>query len=208
MSPIRILLADDHAITREGTRRILEGEADLEVAGEAADGEEALRLTEELRPDIVVLDISMPGLNGVQVAEVLRRDLPDIRIVILTGYDSEQYARALVRLGVQGFLSKAASSEELVGALRAVRDGNTYFQPMIVEMLGAGEAPASADEPSPREMEVLRLVAEGLRNRDVARRLCTSDRTVQFHLANLFYKFKAGSRTELVHVARRRGWLV
>ncbi len=208
MSRIRLLLADDHAITREGTRRLLEVEPDLEVIGEAVNGEEALRLAEELRPDIVVLDISMPGLNGVQVSEVLRREFPEIRVVILTGYDSEQYARALVRLGVQGFLSKAASSEELVRALLAVRDGNTYFQPMIAEMLGGGANQSPDDEPTPREMEVLRLVAEGLRNKEIARRLCTSDRTVQFHLGNLFSKLNAGSRTELVHLARRNGWLV
>lgn len=145
MKPIRILLADDHAITREGTRRLLEAEPDLEVVGEAVDGEEALRLVEESRPDIAVLDISMPNLNGVQVAEAIRRELQGIRIVILTGYDGEQYARALVRLGVQGFLSKAASSHELVEALRTVHAGKTYFQPVVAEMLGNGVNSASEE---------------------------------------------------------------
>jgi DNA-binding NarL/FixJ family response regulator len=208
MKPIRILLADDHAITREGTRRLLEAEPDLEVIAEAANGEEALRLAEELLPDIIVLDISMPGLSGVQVAEVVRRKLPETRIVILTGYDSEQYARALVRLGVSGYLSKTASCEELAAALRAAHFGQPYFQPKVVELLRGTSGPGAGDEPTPREMEVLPLVAEGLRNKEIARRLSTSERTVQFHLSNLFCKLQAGSRTELVHLARQRGWLV
>lgn len=208
MKPIRILLADDHAITREGTRRLLESEPDLEVIGEAGNGEEALRLAEELRPDILVLDISMPGLNGIQVAETIRLKLPEIRIIILTGYESEQYARALVRLGVNGYLSKTASSEELATALRTVQSGQSYFQPAVVELLRDNAAPGTGDEPTPREMEVLLLVAEGLRNKEIARRLSTSERTVQFHLGNLFSKLQAGSRTELVHLARQKGWLV
>jgi DNA-binding NarL/FixJ family response regulator len=207
MSRIRILLADDHAITRDGTRRLLDTEADFEVVAEASDGEEAVRLAQELRPDILLLDISMPRLNGVQVAQVLRQNLPETRIVILTGYGSDQYAQPLVRLGVSGYLSKTASFDELVQALRSVQVGQVCLRPSVVALLAGGTDTAIGDEPTARELQVLRLVAEGHRNRDVARRLGTSERTVQFHLGNLFAKLQAGSRTEVVHRARERGWI-
>ncbi len=204
---IRVLLADDHAITREGTRRLLEADPDFVVVAEAADGEETVRLAQALRPDIVVLDISMPGLNGIQVGEILRETVPESRIVVLTGYDdNEQYARALLRLGVSGYLSKTSSSRELASALRSVYSSRLYFQPSIASLLNASLAPP-ADEPTPRELEVLGLAAQGKRNRDIARQLHTSERTVQFHLANLFGKLQVGSRTEMVYRARQKGWI-
>ncbi len=202
---VQVLLADDHTITREGTRLLLEAEHDLEIVGEAVDGEEAVAMAHRLKPDILLLDISMPRLNGVQVAEIIGQTQPELRIVVLTGYDNEQYARALVRLGVRGYLPKAASSRELVDALRIIARGGVHFQSTSGPFpFGRGNMP-SDDNPTPREMDVLRLVAEGLRNRDIAQRLSTSERTVQFHLANLFAKMSAASRTELVHLARQKG---
>jgi two-component system, NarL family, response regulator LiaR len=177
------------------------------VVAEAADGEETVRLAQNLRPDIVVLDISMPRLNGIQVGEILRRTVPETRIVVLTGYDdNEQYAKALWRLGVRGYLSKTSSSRELATALRSVYSSRLYFQPSIANLLNSSMTPLR-DEPTPREMEVLNLVAEGKRNRDIARQLHTSERTVQFHLANLFDKLQVASRTEMVYKARQRGWI-
>jgi DNA-binding NarL/FixJ family response regulator len=205
MTPTRVLLADDHTITREGTRLLLDAEADIDVIGEAIDGEEAVTLTESMHPDILLLDISMPKLNGVQVASQLSQSMPATSIIILTGYDSEQYARALVRLGVRGYLPKSASSRELVDALRTVARGGVHYQ-SATEPSPFARPGGSADENlTPREMDVLRLVAEGLRNREIALRLSTSERTVQFHLANLFSKVGASSRTELVHQARKKG---
>jgi len=203
---IRVLLADDHAIMREGTKRLLEAEPDFVVVAEAADGEETVRLAQALRPDIVVLDISMPGLNGIQVGEILRRTVPETRIVILTGYDNEQYAKALLRLGVRGYLSKTSSSRELTSALRSVYAAGLYFQPTIASILNSSLA-SQADEPTPRELEVLHLAAQGQRNRDIARQLHTSERTIQFHLANLFGKLQVSSRTEMVFRARQKGWI-
>lgn len=204
---MRILLADDHAITREGTRRLLEGHLGIEVVAEAADGQEAVRLTRELRPDILLLDIAMPRLDGVQVAQALRRELPEVRLVVLTGYASDQYALTLIRLGVQGLLSKTASSEELVTAVRAVQAGRRYFQREVAGLLHTAAASAVGNPPTLKEMDVLRLVAQGLKNRDIARELSSAERTVRFHLENLFTKLRATSRTDLVHQAHGKGWL-
>lgn len=206
MDPVRILLADDHAITREGTRRLLEGHPGVEVVAEAVDGHDAVRLTRELRPDLLLLDIAMPRLDGVQVAQTLRREMPEVRLVVLTGYASDQYALALIRLGVQGLLSKTASSEELVRAVRAVQAGRRYFQPEVAGVLHTA-ATAVGDGPTLKEMDVLHLVAQGLKNRDIARELSSAERTVRFHLENLFTKLRATSRTDLVHRARKKGWL-
>lgn len=206
-APIRVLLADDHAITREGTRRLLEAEGGLRVVAEAADGEEATLLTQDLKPDILLLDISMPGLNGIQVAQILRRTAPETKIVVLTGYDNEQYAQALVHLGASGYLSKTTSSQELIRALRFVHAGHTYFQPAIEETIAVTAGTLATDQLTPRELEVLRLVAEGYRNAEIAKETLTSQRTVQYHLSNLFAKLGANSRTEVVHLARQKGWI-
>ena len=207
MSPIRILLADDHAVTREGMRRLLEAEPDMVVVGEAADGEAAVRLAQAVRPDILLLDIKMAGLDGIQVARRLGQQLPATRIVVLTGYDDAQYAPALARLGVQGYLSKTASAREVVSAIRAVHAGQVAFPPAVAELFGSGTPPATTPAPTVRELEVVRLVAQGHANRAIAQALGMSERTVQFHLHNLFTKLRASSRTELVYRARRQGWL-
>lgn len=207
MSQIRILLADDHAITREGTRRLFDAEADFEVIAECADGEETIRLAQELRPDILLLDISMPRLNGIQVAQVIRRTVPETRIVILTGYDNPQYAKAVESLGVAAYLSKTVSSRELIRVLRAVHAEYTLALPETASLGTDKTGSIASDGPTPKELEVLRLVAEGYRNWDIAHRLGIRERTVQFHLSNLFAKLHASSRTELVHRARQVGWL-
>lgn len=207
MNLIKVLLADDHAITREGTRRLLETEDDIAIIAEAADGDEATRLTLHLHPDILLLDINMPKRNGIAVARSIGASLTATRIVVLTGYgDSEQYAQALLHLGIHGYISKTASSRELIETLRAVHRGQRIFSVMS-DAPGARTDDTDVARPTPREAEVLRLVADGLRNRDIARRLGSSERTVQFHLGNLFTKFHASSRTELVHHARSLGWV-
>lgn len=202
---IRILLADDHAILREGLRRLLAEAPDLEVVAEATDGEAALRLAGALRPDLVVLDLRLLGRDGLEVARVIRARLPEVRIVVLTGHEDTLHARALLALGVGGYLLKTVSAPDLLAALRSVYAGQVVVQSSVAERLAGRRS--SPDEPTARELEVLRLVAEGCRNKEITSRLATSERTVQFHLGNLFAKLKASSRTELVHRARQQGWL-
>jgi len=208
MSRIRVLLADDHVTTREGLRRLLDEDAAVEVIGVAGDGEETVRQARELRPDILLLDISMPRLNGVEVARALETALPETRIVVLTGYsDSEEYARALLRLGVKGYLSKTASLEEVIDALRSVHAGHTHMEPAISALLASADQPAPEERPTPRELDVLRLVAKGYGNADIAKDLFIVERTVEFHLTNLLGKLQASSRTEAVYLARQKKWL-
>jgi DNA-binding NarL/FixJ family response regulator len=203
---VRIVLADDHAITREGIRLVLAGLTDLVLVGEAADGDAALRLVQQLKPDILLLDINLPGRHGLQVARWLRAADLKTRIVILTGYDGESYIAATRKLGVHGFVSKVAAAQELVAAIRLVARGLTYFP---TEAAGAGDAGAPGPRmlPTPAERLVLELVAEGNSNRQIAEQLGLSARTVQFHLSNLFAKAQVKSRTGLVHVARDLAWL-
>jgi DNA-binding NarL/FixJ family response regulator len=205
MAPIRLLLVDDHPLARAGTHRLLEGETDFVVVGEAADGEAALILAERISLDIVVLDLHLPGLSGVEVARRLRSTKPDIRIVVLTGYAVEPYMPVLRQLGVEGYLAKSASAGELADALRAVYAGRPYIQPELAALF---EQTATDEEvPTARELEVLLLVATGSTNREIAQRLAIRERTVEFHLDKLFRKLGASSRTEAVHLASRRGWL-
>ena len=203
MKQIRIVLADDHFVTRQGTRQVLDSQPDMDVVAEAADGAEAIRVAQALRPDLLVLDISMPVVNGIEVAREVRQRLPATRIVVLTGYDNRQYAEAMTRLGVDAFLSKTSAAGQLISTIRAASAGGE-----VPPDASRGSAARSDDfEPTARELEVLHLVAEGRRNREIADGLCTSERTVEFHLKNLFRKLAARSRTEVVHRARELGWL-
>jgi DNA-binding NarL/FixJ family response regulator len=203
---VRVVLADDHAITREGIRLVLAGLTDLVLVGEAADGNAAIRLVQQLKPDILLLDINLPGRHGLQVARWLHATDLKTRIVILTGYDSESYIAATRKLGVHGFVSKVASAQELIAAMRLVARGLTYF-PTASERVDDPPPAGPRLLPSPAERLVLELVAEGHSNRQIAQQLGLSARTVQFHLSNLFAKAQVKSRTGLVHVARDFEWL-
>ncbi|MGH2391535.1 MAG: response regulator [Chloroflexota bacterium] len=207
MASIRILLVDDHPLARAGTRQLLESDADFIVVGEAADGEEALGLAARERPDLVVLDLNLPGLSGVDVARRLRSTLPAIRIVVLTGYALEPYEATLRRLGVEGYLAKSASAAELGAAIHAAHTGRQYIQPGLAASLGRPMAAGDGEAPTAREIDVLRLVATGSTNHEIAQRLAIRERTVEFHLDHVFRKLGAGSRTEAVHLARKHGWL-
>jgi NarL family two-component system response regulator LiaR len=208
---IRILLVDDHALVREGTRRLLETEKDVEVVAEASSGEEAIELVRSLLPDIAVMDISMPGIGGIEATRAIKKNCPETAVLILSAYDDEPYLLALLDVGAAGFLLKNVHGQELIQAIRAVARGESVLQPSIAEkmMRRLSTRPDvtqhSTNLLSEREFDVLRLAARGLPNKEIAARMSLSIRTVHSHLANIFMKMQVGSRTEAVLLALRQG---
>jgi DNA-binding NarL/FixJ family response regulator len=211
---ITILLAEDHIIVREGTRELLQHQSDMEVVGEASDGEEAVILAKQLKPDVIVMDIAMPKLNGIEATKQIKKFRPATAVLILTAYDTDQYIMALLEAGAAGYLLKSVRGNQLIDAIRAVYAGESVLQPSttrrVIEQL---KAKASAEEEIPsflplsdREMEVLRLSAKGVSNKDIAETLFLSNRTVQSHLSNIFKKLAVASRTEAVLFGLKRGW--
>ncbi len=215
MSKIRIVIADDHAVVRQGTRSLLEREHDLEVVGEAGDGEEAVRLIEDLRPDVAIVDIAMPKLNGIEVTRRIKPNCPSTAVLILSAYDNDEYVFALLEAGAAGYLLKDVDSREVVDAVRAVHAGESVLHPIIarkvigrlVSSTAKVSVVKSTVELSEREMEVLKLAAKGMSNQNIANELFISMRTVQGHLTSIFNKLAVGSRTEAIFQAVKRGWL-
>jgi DNA-binding NarL/FixJ family response regulator len=215
MDKIRILLADDHVLVRQGTRELLEREEDLEVVAEAGDGEEAVRLVESKQPDVAIMDIAMPRLNGIEATRQIKSLHPATAVLVLTAFDDDQYVFALLEAGAAGYLLKDVPANELVGAVRAVHSGESVLHPAIARKVinrfaqprSGCEEESQLEQLTEREMEVLRLAAKGMTNREIARTLSISVRTVQVHLSNIFGKLRVGSRTEAVLLALRNGWL-
>jgi two-component system, NarL family, response regulator LiaR len=204
---------------RQGTAELLRREADIEVVGEAVNGEEAISLANLTQPDIVVMDIRMPVLSGIEATRIIRESLPQVQVLVLTAHDDDQYIFSLLQAGASGYLLKTAPVSELVKAIRQVQAGESPLDPaiarkVVVRMSGsspAGPAPAEDGQTlealTPRELEVLQLLAQGLSNRNIAEALFISDRTVQAHLTSIFAKTQVSSRLEAVLNAVRRGWL-
>ena len=215
MGKISILIADDHAVVRQGTRALLEREQDLEVVGEAGDGEEAIKLIEQLRPDVAIIDIAMPKLSGIEVTRKIKPHCPSTAVLILTAYDNDEYIFALLEAGAAGYLLKDVSSQEVVEAVRAVNAGEPVLHPAIArKVINRFRPPVTEEgerkpavELSEREMQVLRLAAKGMSNKDIATELFISMRTVQGHLSSIFNKLGVGSRTEAIFQAVKSGWL-
>ncbi len=209
MQPIRVLLADDHIMVREGTRRILEREPDLEVVGEAGDGRETIDLVTETHPDVVVMDISMPVMNGIEATKGIKRLLPQTAVLVLTAYDDDEYVFAILEAGAAGYLLKNARGSELIDAVRRIAAGETVLHAPIAQKVlrrvTYRNHETQVDALTEREHEVLTLAAKGLSNREIAAQLIVSPRTVQAHMANIFGKLQVGSRTEAVMTALRRG---
>jgi DNA-binding NarL/FixJ family response regulator len=209
---IRILLADDHAILRAGLRALLEFQPGFMVVGEAENGRQALRLTRERTPDLVLMDVSMPDLNGIDAARQLRSDHPEVKVLALSMYSNRQFIEGMLAAGVSGYLLKDCVMDELIDAIRTVARGQTYLSPKIAGTVVRGYLDRlSNGEPSPgglltaREREVLQLVAEGFATREIAERLHVSPKTVETHRRNLMDKLNLHSVAELTKFAIREG---
>lgn len=212
---IRIVIADDHAVVREGTRTLLQKEPDMQVVGEAGDGEEAVALIEKLKPDVAILDISMPKLSGIEVTKQIKPLLPSLAVLILTAYDNDEYVFALLEAGAAGYLLKDVPGREIVDAVRSVYAGESVLHPSIarkvIQRAIVSSARSSGEKPemefSERESEVLKMIAKGFSNKDIAHQLGISSRTVQGHINKIFNKLNVGSRTEAIFQSVKRGWL-
>lgn len=199
--PIRVLLADDHAVVRQGIRQFLEANGEIEVIAEASDGEDGLRLIRQHLPDVAVLDIQMPGQSGIDVARAVRADRLPVGVLILTAFDDEPYVRAVLQAGANGYVLKTADAQDIVEAVRSVSEGKSVLDPAIArQLIGrfSSEPPLLVEALTERELEVLRLAAHGYTNKAIGVQLSISDRTVQGHLAKVFGKLHAASRTEAV----------
>ncbi|MDO8671601.1 MAG: response regulator transcription factor [Dehalococcoidia bacterium] len=211
---ISVVIVEDHAVVREGTRRILDCESDISVIGEAGDGLEALAIAERLKPDVILLDIRIPLLGGIEVAKRLSVLTPHTKVMILSAYDDDDYVLAAMEAGTVAYLPKTVRAAEVVDAVRSVARGETVLHPSIARKIarfwrrGAAQPPKSSEVSlTPREMDVLRLVAKGLHNREIAEALTVAVRTVEGHIASIFAKLGVDSRTEAVVYGLGRHWL-
>ena len=210
---IRVLLAEDHTIVREGIRSLLVDEEDIKVVGEARDGREAVRLAETLKPHVILMDIAMPVLNGIEATKQIKKQQPEIQVLILTMYDDETYIRYILQYGASGYILKQAAVEEVVSAIRIVSKGDSYLSPKVsrkvideyARIAGDGFPKDVYDSLSDREREVLQLVSEGNSNKKISDLLFISVRTVEAHRTNLMRKLDLHSISELTRYAVKRG---
>ena len=212
---IKVLIADDHRIIREGLNAILEMKEDIQIVGEAADGGEAVEKARTLMPDVIVMDVSMPGMGGVEATRIIKRELPHIGIIALTMYDDQQYIFDFVRAGATGYLLKDADSAQIVSAIRAVSHGESLIHPSVASKIlaefsllpgGKGKKQSFLEHDlTKRELTVLRLVAEGKTNKEIANVLDLSEKTVKNHVRNIFHKLHVYDRTQAAILAIRKG---
>lgn len=208
--PIQILVADDHPVVRDGLVAILSTQADFEVVGEAADGAQAVAQAKALNPDVLLLDLEMPELDGVAVLKRLRQEGVRARVLVFTAFDTDDRILDAVQAGAQGYLLKGAPRDELFNAVRVVQSGGSLLQPIVASRLmrrvNEGRAePDLSEGLTARELDVLRLLAQGLQNKEIAADLVISERTVKFHVSSILGKLGAGNRTEAVRIAAQQG---
>ena len=214
--PIRILIADDHPVFRFGLRALLEAQADMVVVGEAASGETAVNLTQSLQPDVVLMDINMPGINGIEATRQIAEVLPETAVLIITMFDDDTVFTAM-RAGARGYLLKGAQGDETLRAIRAVANGEVIFSPGVAEQMMAYFMKGSREtttnlatavpfpELTPREREILELLAQGLTNTAIAEKLVLSPKTIRNQVSNIFSKLQVASRSEAIVKAREAG---
>ena len=213
MSKIRVLIAEDHATVREGLKLILGAQSDIEVVGDTGDGRTAVALTQQLRPDIVLMDISMPGLNGQKATAQLKECCPEVHVLALTRHQEDGYLQQMLRSGASGYILKQSPPAELLHAIRAVANGGKYLDSAVAgRMMGSyvGRSVVSGQtlsELSERETEVLRLIAWGYSNKEIANRLNLSVKTIESHKANAMKKLGMSSRIDIVRYAVVQGWM-
>jgi DNA-binding NarL/FixJ family response regulator len=214
MAKLRIYLADDHAVVREGLKALINAQPQMEVIGEASDGSSACQEIPELQPDVVVMDVSMPAVNGAQATSQLKQTCPNVKVLALTVHEDKGYLRLLLEAGASGYVLKRAAAEELIHAIRTVSAGGVYLDPALAgKVVGSFVRPPAwksapeGDDLSDRESEVLRLIAAGYTNKQIASRLDVSVKTVETYKARSMEKLGLGSRADLVRYALQRGWL-
>jgi len=210
MSEIKVMIVDDHHLVREGLKAVLNQGIDINVVGEAGTAEDALNMVEKLDPDVVLMDISMPGMGGIRATKSIRERYPEVKVVILTMLDQEGYVYEAVKAGATGYMLKSASSDELVRAIKAVYDGKALLHPeataqLLKEFANLAEYHGQDYGLSNREMEVLQLLSEGKTNKEIANSLYISEQTVKTHLAHIFGKLGTSDRTQTVAKALRNG---
>ena len=214
MSDITIVLGEDHLITRQGILRLLEDEEGLTIVGEASNGEEAVQLVTELKPDVVIMDIAMPKLNGIEATRQIKVINPRTGILILSAYDDDEYVFALLKAGAAGYLLKSVSGDELVRAIKAIHNGEPVLDPVIAKKVMnyfkfQNKIPIADEDTehlSNRELDIIKLAARGLTNKEIADNLHLSYRTVEGHMRDVFNKLGVGSRTEAVLFGLKKGW--
>ncbi len=214
MSEISIILGEDHMITRQGIRRLLEDEQDFTIVGEGNNGEEVVRLVSEKKPDVVIMDIAMPKLNGIEATRQIKLSNPRTGVLILSAYDDDEYVFALLKAGAAGYLLKSVSGDELIRAVKAIHKGEPVLAPSIaMKVMNYFKLPekvpameGESEHLSDRELEIIRLAAKGLTNKEIAENLHLSYRTIEGHLRDIFNKLGVGSRTEAVLYGLKKGW--
>jgi DNA-binding NarL/FixJ family response regulator len=202
--PIRVLIVEDQRIVREGLIALLEDEPEVEIVGEATNGREAIALFERLRPDVVLMDLQMPVLDGPEATRQIRERTPDARILVLTTYATDEFIFKALRAGAQGYLLKDASGDELMAAIRAVHQGQTLLAPVVAARLVVGMSAGGPEPLTPRELEVLQLLGQGRSNNEIAMALGIAPRTTKVHVQNILAKLGATNRTEAVSIAVRQ----